>query len=558
MPLLFAMKIMLPIFCLTLLFAQNIYSDDTPFRIQAPEVDSSICVDTQPLNDGFGWNGTCGCVIGGFEGFANQYEVEGNTVAISTNQSPAGCNSSGSILTYHKSGNDWLFSDELVRSSRKPYDAFPGQIYVADDSIINLMYEPVEVPHETVPGATRTRHKMILTIFQTDNGTDWYEFQEIVTDGFIGRSPYTSFQDVLVEFDGETIFLYTYNEFHTYSRASRDEQWQRTAVIAGPEEGVFEMKKSGNKLALQLWMYPLRAYPELFWDYNYDIAVYNIEGNSLVEETRIPSRAKNFGFNGDLITTLHTSYVRESNGEWVERRPEDYWFGFGQISLDDADSSYPKPSPSGTKVVNYDLHTDSLIVATLNGNTWDLESIDDDPFDVASSYTATGQVRYDGHHAMLRRRIASDNPDDFPSALPSNAVGFNYNSEVWLYDIGQPQSTGRCDYSNAALYGGWGWNAITQTSCEPLEDVTGSCDYSKAEAYNGWGWNSILQQSCPPETSTSVCLDTVPVGDGWGWNGSSSCRVDGGATQTPTSSNCIDTEPVGDGWGWDGASSCRV
>lgn len=71
------------------------------------------------------------------------------------------------------------------------------------------------------------------------------------------------------------------------------------------------------------------------------------------------------------------------------------------------------------------------------------------------------------------------------------------------------------------------------------------------------------------------CIDTPPVGDGWGWNGTESCRVDATTDTTtvvvdtevtvaPTDNTgsqvaeCIDTPPVGDGWGWNGSESCRV
>jgi len=53
-----------------------------------------------------------------------------------------------------------------------------------------------------------------------------------------------------------------------------------------------------------------------------------------------------------------------------------------------------------------------------------------------------------------------------------------------------------------------------------------------------------------PEAS-SVCVDTGLLGDGWGWNGTSSCRV----TSTTTQALCYDFD--GDGWGWDGTMSCR-
>ena len=51
-----------------------------------------------------------------------------------------------------------------------------------------------------------------------------------------------------------------------------------------------------------------------------------------------------------------------------------------------------------------------------------------------------------------------------------------------------------------------------------------------------------------------ACIDTDPVGDGWGWDEVTSCRVDGG----PQVSDCVDTVPLNDGWGWNGVASCRV
>ncbi len=104
-----------------------------------------------------------------------------------------------------------------------------------------------------------------------------------------------------------------------------------------------------------------------------------------------------------------------------------------------------------------------------------------------------------------------------------------------------------CDYSDAALHGGWGWNPATRTSCPPLTEVRDDCDYSNASSNSGWGWNNTTMESCPPlEPVESECIDTD--GDGWGWNGTSSCRI--------STTECVDSD--GDGWGWDGTQSCRL
>ncbi len=51
----------------------------------------------------------------------------------------------------------------------------------------------------------------------------------------------------------------------------------------------------------------------------------------------------------------------------------------------------------------------------------------------------------------------------------------------------------------------------------------------------------------PAPVSASECVDSD--GDGWGWDGTQSCRMD----EAP---ECVDSD--GDGWGWDGTQSCRM
>ena len=146
-----------------------------------------------------------------------------------------------------------------------------------------------------------------------------------------------------------------------------------------------------------------------------------------------------------------------------------------------------------------------------------------------------------------------------------------------------------CDYTDSALYGGWGWNNTTQQSCEPLTNNTTTnvqapapiisspasgafCDDPDGD---GWGWDGSAScrvgaaQSTTPQVATpasgAFCDD--PDGDGWGWDGSASCRVGGSAANTPVvitpvvsapteTGACIDSD--GDGWGWNGTSSCTV
>ncbi len=48
------------------------------------------------------------------------------------------------------------------------------------------------------------------------------------------------------------------------------------------------------------------------------------------------------------------------------------------------------------------------------------------------------------------------------------------------------------------------------------------------------------------------CVDSEPLNDGWGWNGTESCEL------PIEAGRCVDTTPFGNGWGWNGVESCRL
>jgi len=93
------------------------------------------------------------------------------------------------------------------------------------------------------------------------------------------------------------------------------------------------------------------------------------------------------------------------------------------------------------------------------------------------------------------------------------------------------QNTDDCNYSNADIFNGWGWDPVSRKSCPPLQNQpdttteTDTCNYANAAQYDGWGWNAVTGQSCAPRSQDSApdCIDSD--GDGWGWDGTKSCRM---------------------------------
>ncbi|OED36023.1 hypothetical protein AB833_28800 [Chromatiales bacterium (ex Bugula neritina AB1)] len=94
----------------------------------------------------------------------------------------------------------------------------------------------------------------------------------------------------------------------------------------------------------------------------------------------------------------------------------------------------------------------------------------------------------------------------------------------------------------------WQCNGATPTGTAPPKPPA-DCEDTPPVG-DGWGWDGATSCQIP---KTLVCIDTDPVGDGWGWDGATSCRVG-----NPVAGACIDTVPVGDGWGWNGVNSCRI
>jgi len=56
------------------------------------------------------------------------------------------------------------------------------------------------------------------------------------------------------------------------------------------------------------------------------------------------------------------------------------------------------------------------------------------------------------------------------------------------------------------------------------QNFSSDCDYSNALIHGGWGWDPVALESCPPRgVQPGACVDSD--GDGWGWDGVQSCLI---------------------------------
>ncbi len=74
---------------------------------------------------------------------------------------------------------------------------------------------------------------------------------------------------------------------------------------------------------------------------------------------------------------------------------------------------------------------------------------------------------------------------------------------------------------------------------------------------DGWGWDGTT--SCRV-SGVGPCVDKPPYNDPYGWNGVASCRLDGRPIIQNSSGDgrCVDTPPYNDPYGWDGSRPCRL
>lgn len=164
---------------------------------------------------------------------------------------------------------------------------------------------------------------------------------------------------------------------------------------------------------------------------------------------------------------------------------------------------------------------------------------------------------------------ASNLPDNIYSGAGQSGGTSGSTSQAGSASSGQAQTGGTASTPSGTAGAcvdpdgdGWGWNGSSSCRIE-----------SSSSGGSTSGSNSTTQSSSSGNTTSSNAACVDPDGDGWGWDGSRSCRVDSGSTGTSSgSSNSASSggntassadagacvDPDGDGWGWDGRASCRV
>lgn len=562
------------------------------YTITSQSLLDNQCVDTPPLGDGFGWNGYCTCAS---EPADIAYEwstvtaLIGNQLIATSSHTPGQCFGSGSLSIY-----DWR-GDQPPVKVQELVSSMPGARF-------GLTAEPLGTV--TPIGLSGFGNSLAIT-------NDYIAVRSLDADGFVTvfkRSGQRWGEDVILQavgqdrgnfgsnmvfLDEQTLLIDESDALVIYNTSN----WSSPQVIPIEARRILNLETAGDGFVLYrtlsnngadaLFDYFVKEGSAYIKKQTLNGAFSSISGNYLVSEIRgplalqrrltvitrelnssglwvdVPNATLEFD-DESLIESVHLVddqlVLSTADGIQIyELSNIKSWNLVQQININsiaECDSwcsrtRYSTQTKDGRIIANNNaLVSQGVTAHTIYGRNesgvWtDLQTI------------TVPQSRFYTPHFSLIDDIAlvelTASPESPSTSDRSTVAVFNIPS--------QTSSDSQCDYSSADLFGGWGWNATTNTSCAPLTSIDpvlttqcidadgdgygwdgmatcttqvntpggdSNCDYSDADLYGGWGWNAAASQSCAPleivsnPQPSAQCIDTD--GDGWGWDGSASCR----------------------------------
>jgi len=530
------------------------------FTAIAPPTDTSACVDSAPFDDEFGWNGICGCMLNqAVRGFGNTLDINNGVAAIGSIESPVGCVGSGSISVYENTNGSWQQTAALAPTNNSLNDAFPNKVSIGSDVIVadsNLSSFPAITPRKLTifelgadggwqqvqqilsdrltsdRSQTFAHDKDKIVLLQNSmlvtyvRGSDkvWRETSSLTIENL---SKFEVSEDTLVtvSFTG-TLAIYQYI----------DRTWQvRSEFSVERAQSRSSVSLEGNTI-----VYSPRSFPGSTTVHTYARTGDGswVDTTSVEVEPLTQLVGESVILGGVLPLELRPTVSASPSGtSFLYMRDVLQDFSFSSSSF------------------NFSVPPDVRLF-TRSSNQW----IESDEIVFSSDLNFSNQIgfssAYDGENVLLGTRdentvivFGVDSNGRFTNSTVNvvNAApvaGCDYSNSAsfdgwgWnattsescapLETVSGPQPTTQCIDSDGD---GWGWDGTGSCTVNASTVVTTAvdpnCDYSDADLYGGWGWNSTASQSCAPlETvsspqPTSPCIDVD--GDGWGWDGSASC-----------------------------------
>lgn len=482
----------------------------------------------------FGWNGTCTCRLpGSHKKFGNSIVTDGNRLIVGSEEAPNGCISSGVVNIYQIQTDGSLEKEaELVSSARVVGDEFA--LY-SGDFALSGDYLAVGAR-----GASAFLDVYRVTVFSFD-GSSWSERYvkeiedssdafEINGEELIARTATNEITRFDIN-DGSVLQTIPVScaEF-TVSEALRSfdaiDDLLSINIFCGNQPGDSQSTEIFRRNTAGQYVTAARL------DSIRDTGFRKYELFEFTEDRKIL-----LGMSGSqLVSVVETAIDTWSFLQPVEIDTPYFSVHEGQLFIEDTIVTTP-----------YRCFVDYLHVYELDteGKNWVQTQTLNYHGDYVGNVTS---MEFDGDRLSVVRST-----DNIADTRPMNAAASLFEKDqahrwslVFEQDfIGpEPSSQGGRDFTPSSFAGNNLFFSVVENEVRNIRFSQSVCDYISANVNGGWGWNPITRMSCGP------CVDWD--GDGWGWDGMNSCRID---LQEPT---CFDSPPTGDGWGWNGSAACRI
>lgn len=456
----------------------SLAQDVTINTIQPVNATGNQCIDVEPVGDGFGWNGTCSCKLPSvYTDFGGALAADGDTLVIGAIEAPGGCELSGSASVY-KFNADGSYENqgELVSSARTVGDGFAAYSFVIDISGDYIAVGTTSLRYPHFPNYHPDL--AVVTVFERSGGS-WSEKYVKSYSGttaefliandelfIIGDSPasierYRLSDGVLLQ----TLTMPT----DCSSRIWNFDVVHEFVAVSTSDNCTHVFEQSGSADFMPKWTLPDEYYLR---EINHETAGLVRTYSEVSDENRI-YKLDTLVLNNDDQWALLNSLQR--NHFLRYRIHNDQLFLFKNLSptvdvynFDSTNGWAPGQSVTPISYRNADLHFSGNTLAHTHGGgvgfferdatgNWSQTSLNE--FDDSTSGVTIRSYASQGHVAVKTTGIITGSD-------------FWYNGPFALLTVSSETSSSEsnaCDYSDAVLYDGWGWDATTQQACPPLD-----------------------------------------------------------------------------------------
>lgn len=401
----------------------------------------------------------------------------------------------GAVYVFKESNGSWTQQAKLTPSESRGYDRFGDTIALAGELLLVSAPDKEREDAWRGPGVSPVPQKEgAVYVFNRNSQGQWTEEAIIERDdeyGNFGRS-------INLDDNGIAIIGSNYGISPYVFRRVAWGDWREVSRL----ESIEATRGPVRSFALDSETL-LVGTGALFVGFQVHDYINNGDGTFTQTGQTLSDRSSKFAIRGNtaLVERLPADLSLDSDIEIFKRSTAGEWQLQNTLksSLDDRTSFGHSFSVSGNTVVVGAAANYNSLFKRGSVYVFDISQPNDGQRHDDSCIDLDGDGW--GWNVTLNESCTSFSMN-FALCIDTDGDGWGWNGTDSCRVIASSSSTTtthRCDYTDADLYDGWGWNPIAGESCPPRDpSILEGCDYTQSAFHDGWGWNAATQQSCAP------------------------------------------------------------